>query len=79
VLSLLLAETALIEERRDAPPLLLLDDVLSELDEGRRRALVRALPAGGQTVVTATARTALPDGIAPALVVEVSPGSARML
>jgi DNA replication and repair protein RecF len=60
VLALLLAETAVLAERRGAPPLLLLDDVLSELDAGRRRALLSALPAGGQTLVTATAADALP-------------------
>ena len=42
VLALLLAEAALIAERRGEPPLLLLDDVLSELDPGRRRVLARA-------------------------------------
>ncbi len=56
------------------PPLLLLDDVLSELDTGRRRALAERLATGGQTIVTATAAGALP--VEPALVVEVSPGKA---
>ena len=74
VLSLLLAEASLIDERRGAAPLLLLDDVLSELDEGRRRALLEQLPAVGQTIVTATAAAALPAGVTPALVAEVSPG-----
>lgn len=74
VLSLLLAEASLIEERRGAAPLLLLDDVLSELDEDRRRALLKQLPAAGQTIVTATATAALPAGVAPVLVAEVSPG-----
>jgi DNA replication and repair protein RecF len=74
VLSLLLAEASLIDERRRAAPLLLLDDVLSELDEGRRRALLEQLPAAGQTIVTATAVAALPTGVAPALVAEVTPG-----
>ena len=37
VLALLLAEAAVLAERRGAPPLLLLDDVFSELDAGRRR------------------------------------------
>jgi DNA replication and repair protein RecF len=60
VLALLLAETAVLAERRGAPPLLLLDDVLSELDADRRRALLSALPTGGQTLVTATAADALP-------------------
>ena len=72
VLSLLLAEAAVLAERRGAPPLLLLDDVLSELDAGRRRALLEGLPAGGQTLVSATSVDALPAGAPePALVVAV--------
>jgi DNA replication and repair protein RecF len=35
-------------------PLLLLDDVMSELDEARRRALVALVRQGGQTVITTT-------------------------
>ena len=35
-------------------PLLLLDDVMSELDEARRRALVRIVKQGGQVLVTTT-------------------------
>ncbi len=60
VLALLLAEAAVLTERRGSPPLLLLDDVLSELDAGRRRALLAALPAAGQTLVSATSAEALP-------------------
>ncbi|MGH3022259.1 MAG: DNA replication/repair protein RecF [Gaiellaceae bacterium] len=72
VLSLVLAEAAVLAERRGAPPLLLLDDVLSELDAQRRRALLAALPAGGQTLVTATSTDALPaGGPEPALVVTI--------
>ena len=74
VLSLLLAEARLIAERHGVPPLLLLDDVLSELDEGRRRALAAQLPEAGQTVVTATSADALPEGVRAALVAEVTPG-----
>jgi DNA replication and repair protein RecF len=73
VLSLLLAEAALLADR-GRPPLLLLDDVLSELDTNRRRALAERLAAGGQTIVTATAAGALP--VEAAQVVEVSPGQA---
>ena len=77
VLALVLAEADLVAERSGAPPLLLLDDVLSELDESRRRALLDGLPPGAQTVVTATGRGALPaGGPQPALVVEVRPGEA---
>ena len=72
VLALLLAEAAVLADRRGAPPLLLLDDVLSELDAERRRALLSALPEGGQTLVTATSADALPaNGKPPALVLAV--------
>ena len=71
VLSLLLAEAELL----DPPPLLLLDDVLSELDPHRRGLLAERLLSMGQTVVTATHASALPAE--PAQVVEVTHGSAR--
>jgi DNA replication and repair protein RecF len=72
VLALLLAEAAALGERRGSPPLLLLDDVFSELDADRRRALLVALPDGGQTLLTATSVDALPtDGPAPELVLTV--------
>jgi DNA replication and repair protein RecF len=75
VLSLLLAEAEALVARGDSPPLLLLDDVLSELDRDRRAALVRRLPAAGQAVVTATSSDLLPAS--PAQLVEVTPGAAR--
>lgn len=75
VLALLLAERELVAERREAPPLLLLDDVLSELDAERRRLLARLIVGGGQTMITATSREALPA--AAEQVVEVSLGMAR--
>jgi DNA replication and repair protein RecF len=75
VLSLLLAEAEAIADRRGGPPLLLLDDVLSELDPGRRRVLADRIAAGGQTFVTSTTVSALPA--APDLLLEVSPGTAR--
>jgi DNA replication and repair protein RecF len=74
VLSLILAEAALLAERGPAPPLLLLDDVLSELDEGRRAALARRLEGPGQALITATGASALP--IEPAQLVHVTPGVA---
>ena len=75
VLSLLLAEADLIAERRPSPPLLLLDDVLSELDTERRSTLTGRLPAGGQTLITATDRSALPRE--PDQLILVEPGTAR--
>ncbi len=73
VLSLLLAEADLIAESRPAP-LLLLDDVLSELDPARREILATRVGSRGQTVITTTSRQALP--VEPAQVVVVTPGRA---
>jgi DNA replication and repair protein RecF len=61
VLALKLAELAHLEERQGEAPLLLLDDVASELDEVRRGKLfetIAALP--GQTLITVTDRHLLP-------------------
>ena len=71
VLALLLAEAALLAERRGSPPLLLLDDVFSELDGERRAALLSRLPSDGQAVVSATSSLALPAGAEPALTIRV--------
>ncbi len=76
VLALLLAEAELITARRRVPPLLLLDDALSELDEGRRRILSERIGAVGQTIVTATGPEALP--LAPAQLLRVTPGRVRV-
>lgn len=70
LLALLLAEAELVP----TSPLLLLDDVLSELDGGRRRVLAERIARVEQTVVTATQSSALPAE--PAQVVEVTPGQA---
>jgi DNA replication and repair protein RecF len=74
VLALLLAEAELIADRRGVAPLLLLDDVFSELDRDRRERLLRRLPDSGQTVITATSDTGVP--LAPRQVVDVEPGRA---
>ena len=74
VLALVLAEAEQLAERRGEPPLLLLDDVFSELDSARAGALVARLPTGGQTVVTATEPTTV---LEPDLLVAVTPGEAR--
>ena len=55
LLALLLAEREVISAHRPAPPVMLLDDVMSELDRDRRQSLVdllRSTP--GQSVITAT-------------------------
>jgi DNA replication and repair protein RecF len=60
VLALLLAEAELVGERRRTSPLLLLDDVLSELDPERRAILAERLRTYGQTLITTTSAAALP-------------------
>jgi DNA replication and repair protein RecF len=75
VLSILLAEYELLAAR-GRTPLLLLDDVLSELDERRRRVLTERIRSGGQTFVTATSADALPS--AADQLIEVTPGAARV-
>ena len=60
VLALLLGEAELLADERGTRPLLLLDDVLSELDGDRRRILTERLRASGQALVTSASRAALP-------------------
>ena len=67
-LALRLGLHRLVAARRGATPLLLLDDVFSELDPERSRALARHLP-DGQTLLTTA--TTLPEGIAVGAVVDV--------
>jgi DNA replication and repair protein RecF len=54
LLALLLAERDAIAAIRASPPLMLLDDVMSELDEERRHALMELLSESGQSVITTT-------------------------
>ena len=61
VLSLKLAEAAWIRDRVGELPVFLLDDVLSELDPGRRDALVDALPEDAQTLLTAAFEAGVPE------------------
>jgi DNA replication and repair protein RecF len=67
-LALRLAAHGLAAEVLGTTPILLLDDVFSELDPVRSRALVDLLPAGQALVSTAGA---LPDGVAVAQVCEI--------
>jgi DNA replication and repair protein RecF len=73
LLALLLAEAETIAERTGVPPLLLLDDVLSELDPGRRTILAARVRSAGQALVTATDAAMLPA--APDQLLEVTPGA----
>ncbi len=65
LLALLLAEREELAVERGAPPLLLLDDVMSELDSARRSRLVEVLRAGGQSVITATELAHVPGAEDP--------------
>ena len=73
LLALLLAEAEAIAERTGVPPLLLLDDVLSELDPERRRILATRVRSAGQALVTATDAAMLPAD--PDQLLEVTPGA----
>jgi DNA replication and repair protein RecF len=54
LLALLLAEREALAATREATPVMLLDDVMSELDRDRRARLVGLLRGHGQSVITAT-------------------------
>jgi DNA replication and repair protein RecF len=75
VLALVLAEAEVLRTRTGMSPLVLMDDVLSELDGDRRLALAELLADDAQTVVTATAAAALPKE--PAQSLAVTPGEVR--
>jgi len=64
LLALLFAEREVLLAARRVTPLLLLDDVMSELDPSRRERLVARLDDGGQVLITAADEESLP---APAL------------
>jgi DNA replication and repair protein RecF len=59
-LSVRLASHRAIEEAVGEPPLLLLDDVFSELDASRSASLARCLPASTQTMITSARDDDLP-------------------
>ena len=59
-LALRLAERRLIEEMVGEPPIVLLDDVLSDLDEFRRAQIFALALSGGQTFLTTTDLAAIP-------------------
>jgi DNA replication and repair protein RecF len=61
LLALLFAEREVLLAARRVAPLLLLDDVMSELDPRRRERLVDRLAAGGQTLITAADEDSLPS------------------
>ena len=69
--ALRLAAHRLVIEELGSVPVLLLDDVFSELDPHRSAALLRSLPAG-QVVLTSA--VGLPEGATPDLVLDVAGG-----
>ncbi len=72
VLALKLAEMDVLRDGLGDEPVVLLDDVFSELDEVRRRALAEAVGAGGQTIVSCTEPVA---GVHPSLTLAIEAGS----
>jgi DNA replication and repair protein RecF len=60
VVSLKLAEAALMARRTGERPVLLLDDVLSELDGERRGALLRQVASAGQVIITSVEAAPFP-------------------
>ncbi len=53
-LALKLAQARVLESKKGAPPLMLLDDVFGELDARRRTLLMENLPPGSQRIITTT-------------------------
>jgi DNA replication and repair protein RecF len=60
LLALLFAEREALLEARGDPPLMLLDDVMSELDAGHRERLGARLEGAGQALITAADEAAMP-------------------
>lgn len=73
-LAMRLAVHRAVTDAHDVSPILLLDDVLSELDDDRAAALLANLPRGQALLTSATA---LPTPAVPDLVLEVVDGSIR--
>jgi DNA replication and repair protein RecF len=74
LLALLFAERAVLTEAGRPAPLMLLDDVMSELDPAHRELLVRLLQGGGQALITATEASHVPAD--DALRIEIRDGRA---
>ena len=76
LLALLLAERSLLSSARSAMPLMLLDDVMSELDEQRRELLAGELAADGQSVIATTDLAHVPGALSASVTrLAVSPGA----
>ncbi len=76
LLALLLAERATLAAERARMPLMLLDDVMSELDADRRELLAGELCSGGQSVIATTDLAHVPGAEGSAVArLRVSPGA----
>jgi DNA replication and repair protein RecF len=80
VIALKLAQTKLLTDQFNQPPVLLIDDIFGELDRERRNRLLAGLPPEGQRIVTTTTLDWL-DGVALNLVyrIEEDAESERLL
>jgi DNA replication and repair protein RecF len=78
LLALLLAERTVLARERKRVPLMLLDDVMSELDLERRELLARELSSGGQSVIATTDLAHVP-GAADASVTRLRVSAGRIL
>jgi len=77
LLALLLAERSVLARERARMPLMLLDDVMSELDADRRELLAQELANGGQSVIATTDLAHVPGaGGASVTRLRVSPAGA---
>ncbi len=76
LLALLLAERAVLAQERRRIPLMLLDDVMSELDAERRQLLASELAGEGQSVIATTDLAHVPGAGEPGVTrLRVSPGT----
>lgn len=79
LLALLFAEREVLAAGAGVPPLLLLDDVMSELDPAHRELLGESLSEGGQCLITAADAEALPKGAEMQRYEFLAPGEVRAL
>jgi DNA replication and repair protein RecF len=74
-LSIKLAELDLLARITGSRPILLLDDVLSELDEPKQAAVLRVAGGGGQTLLTVTAPEPARSALSGAPVLHLEAGA----
>jgi DNA replication and repair protein RecF len=76
LLALLLAERAVLTSERQRMPLMLLDDVMSELDSERRELLATELRSGGQSIIATTDLGHIPSATDASVArLRISPGT----